>query len=285
MSRFSSYTFISCCLGLTILAGCNFPRPTQTVEPDAIATQVSSLLTTTPTSTYPTSVFPQSIPTTTPLILATATSPVAVIASTQPAYPTPPPANFDPIQVFGPPTATDPMDKSNFFLPTNDPTHYQADFSNGVLQMTSFTPDGWHSWLLSYIRLSDFYLEGKFTNATCAGMDRAGWLVRSPDPTQGYLFGISCDGQFSFRKWDGSGFTDLLDWKTSDAVLTGANQTNRLGVLARGDHFSLYVNGSLVGETQDQSFSQGVFGIFQAASETADYTVSIDDVSYWILSQ
>ena len=68
---------------------------------------------------------------------------------------------------------------------------------------------------------------------------------------RGYLFGISCDGKFALRKWSIDTMTVLENWKTNDAILIGSNQTNRLGIMAKGNELKLYINGVLVDTVKD----------------------------------
>jgi hypothetical protein len=106
-------------------------------------------------------------------------------------------------------------------------------------------------------------------------------LVRAPDPTQGYLYRLSCDGRYSFRKWDRKHFTTLVDWTTSPAILKGAGQANRTGVLANGDTYTLYANGLKLGTASDTTYTEGIFGLWVASYQTANFVVRVDEVDYW----
>jgi len=66
---------------------------------------------------------------------------------------------------------------------------------------------------------------------------------------RGYLFGISCDGQYSLRKWDGKAgdkgvMTVLVNWTASPSIQAGSNKTNTIGFMAVGDRLILYANGA-----------------------------------------
>jgi len=67
-------------------------------------------------------------------------------------------------------------------------------------------------------------------------------------------------------------------------MLTGSNQTSRLGVWASGSHFKLYINGKLIGEVDDSSLTDaGSFGAVIASYNTPNLTIWIDEFSYWNL--
>lgn len=118
----------------------------------------------------------------------------------------------------------------------------------------------------------------------CKTTDRYGLILRVPDLTQanqGYLYGFTCDGRYALRKWDGKTMTSLIAWTSSSAILSGPNQTNRLGIMAVGNRFILYANGTLLKEANDSSYTEGGFGVFIGANQTENFTVTIDQIAYW----
>ncbi len=157
--------------------------------------------------------------------------------------------------------------------------------ANG-LRMTALTTGGDDTWGLSaYGPLKDFYLEVTFqVGESCAGLDRYGVIVRAPDPSGGYVFGFSCDGRYRLYSWDGEHYLALQPWTASDAIHAGPAQTNRLGILLRGQQIKLYANGQLLTETTADVFSEGYFGLFISAAETAGFNVTAKKASYWDLS-
>jgi hypothetical protein len=182
----------------------------------------------------------------------------------------------------GQPTRKDDMsDGGSFFTYTDEHVSFDPE-DNGIL-MTAYKTDSWHGWSLSGITQKDAYVEMTAKPGSCSGKDRYGLVLRSPDPTQAYFYGFSCDGRYSLRKWDGSEFTIIVDWASSSSILSGAEQINRLGVKMVGSHFTFYANGNQIGEADDSSFKEGKLGIFIAASATENFSVLVDEVDYWIL--
>ncbi len=188
----------------------------------------------------------------------------------------------DPRLELGEPSWTDTFaDGSNWFLFEDD--HVTMKVESGRLEMTSLIPGNWDSWMLSYPILADYYLEAVFTTGNCSGGDRYGILLRAPDPNQGYLFGVTCEGQYSFRRWDGTRNHRLIDWTESEAILTGEGATNRLGVRADRRSFALYANAELLAEVTDANYDQGGIGLFVGAGETENFTIHVTEVNYWLL--
>lgn len=78
-----------------------------------------------------------------------------------------------------------------------------------------------------------------------------------------YDFEINNKGQFFFRRHDvggGSYYIPLILPTTSRAILAGS-QKNTLLVIANGDDFKLYINGTFVGETRDSQYASGQFAL------------------------
>jgi len=163
--------------------------------------------------------------------------------------------------------------------------HIQMVVEGGKLQMTALIPDQenpWDGWMITQSDLTDFYLAVSATPGECSGLDRYGLLARAtPNADQTYLFGFSCDGQYSLRIWNGHDFKMLVDWTTSQYIFSGADQTNQLGFKAEGNRLSLFANGDLLTELEDDTFSEGAFGLFVGAVNTAGFTVAFDDIAYW----
>jgi hypothetical protein len=200
-----------------------------------------------------------------------------------PPAPSPTLSADDPRQRLGSPEWLDPFDSDTHWeIYTDD--HVSLSVENGVLRMISLQAEVWYSWTLSWPRIEDFYLEAVMTPQTaCTAGDHYGILVRSPSATEGYLFGLSCDGRYSFREWDGQRMRSIISWTSSEHILTGAGQPNRLGVLAQGERIQLFVNGSLLAEVADATYTEGAFGPFIGSVDTANFTVEVDEIGYWNL--
>lgn len=269
---------------ILLLAGCNLPAaPSAVPTPDAVATQVSLLLTQVPTATTapvtPASATQASEST------ATATEPVptSTMTSTLPAEtPTLTPTTA-PTDANDPPDWQDTLDGGKaFYRFENDNTRVTQE--GGHLALTGITANGWLGWSLTYShKPADFRLEATFIPQACSGSDIYGLVFRAPNENAGYFFGITCGGSYNFHSRDFANDVDtvLVNSTNAAAILPGANQTNRLAVRAQGDKISLYVNGALLQEITDSSYTSGSFGAFVAANETSGFTVWMDEIALW----
>ena len=165
-----------------------------------------------------------------------------------------------------------------------------AAFENGTLKLTALSEtNGWR--IASTPMLGNAYIEAEVKMGACRETDGYGFIFRVPknsDYNKGYLFGITCDGRYSLRKWDGlAGETGLMLWlkyyTISEWINEGANQSNRIGVMALDNRFILYVNGEKVDEVidDDNAYAEGFFGLYVNRDKTENLAIVVDKVSYW----
>lgn len=276
-------------LAALMLAGCNLPN--RNVDPgtptvDAIATEVSLLLTQMPTATLPA----QATEAAAAAPSATELPATATVTATQTpqALPTLTPTVLtgDPKSALGEPAWRNTLDSGKqFYLFENEGTRVTAE--NGALVLTGLAPNGWLGWSLTFSKpMQNFYLEGVMNPQTCSGADQYGLVFRAPDTDKGYFYGFTCDGKYFLEARD---FTDdssleLIDTTANNAIQSGSNAVNRMGVMASGSRISLYANGILLEEVSDTTFSEtGYFGAFVAAYATTNFTVRMDEIATWNL--
>lgn len=279
-------------LGL-LQSACNFQvneteavsLPTETVPPTSIVL---------PTEFSTATVGPSETPIPTVLAL-TATATVA--ASATPTGTEPPSASSTPA-----PTPTTSAGDSE--LPSGNPAwrdtfstndnwfsggntfedeHTKFEILSGKMTMTAFNPNFREGWVLSWPKPENLYLEGIFKTIDCSGRDRFGLFIRAENVSenpQGYLFGITCDGRYSLRIFDGE-FSELIDWTPNEKIEAGSGKSHRLGILVNGNTLKLYIDRERVAEFEDDSFRSGPFGLFIGSAQTSNMRVEIDELSYW----
>lgn len=300
---------------LSVLSACTLPLTQATppaVSDEEMATRVAKILTEMPqptqglpTAELPPLTTPEPDPTLGEEVVETATE----VATAQPDQPTAtlqptattdvvptvvvtanpaftPPAD-DPRTKLGSPSWTDDMSKDTFW-PIGEDKYTAVSFKDGKMLLTGLTTtDGWR--LAASEQLANFYLEATISTGTCAGTDRYGLMYRVPvarEANKGYLLGVSCDGKYSLREWDATlgskgTMTTHINWTASDAIQAGSNKMNKVGIMAVGDRMIIYINGVMVNEVKDSTFDLGSFGLFIGARETTNFTISVDEVSYW----
>ena len=184
----------------------------------------------------------------------------------------------------GSPMISDPMDSAARWYLLDEPD-VRFEMSGGYLVMHGLTPGMIDWWdMSSYPALDDGFIEATFVvGPACQGRDRYGLIVRAPDTSQGVILEFACNGDYRIYIWDGSHYTALKPWTHGTAILSGPNQTNRMGVWMEGNTIKLYANRILLAEVSEGAYTSGTFGLVIASAKTPDFTVSVDKVEVWSL--
>ena len=271
---------------LIYVTGCNLPTNNQET-PDLVASQVSMLLTHTPTIDGGNQATPGQIPTIT--LASTLERP----QSTDTATPTIEPSITATELVEGIPTGipnwTDTFENGTRF--GINPGGYDDGqtviiVSNNSMSMTSVTASGWRGWRLTSQKPGNYYLQANFQTQECNGSDQYGLVIQAPDydSGQGFYFGLTCDGRYAFQKWEDGGLTNIQGWNNDTNIKSGSDQSNILGVLKSGTKYTLYVNNIELVTIEDDKFSNpGYFGPFIAGVNTSNFTIQLDEISYWLI--
>lgn len=278
-------------VGLLVLSGCVVADEFERIKQDYLEGRVEQLLTAIPSET-PAAKMPTIAPSATKaedkdVEETDETQETPAPTATPTLEPSPTIDSDDPAVYLGDPAWHDPMDEAKYW-PTGSDQYSSAYYENGYLRMTALHDnDGWR--LASTESLGNNYIEATFTTETCEGTDHYGLMFRVPvlkEANRGYLFGLTCDGRYSLRKWDGTRDDEglmvyLVRWIPDSSIVKGSNQTNQLGVMTIDERIVMFVNGNLVAEFSDDSFLEGYFGVFIGSDNTPNLTVRVLDVSYW----
>ncbi|MFU8826261.1 MAG: family 16 glycoside hydrolase [Brevefilum sp.] len=278
-----------------VLTGCNFPgfQSDVALDPDdAMATEIARILTGTPIQIEPTEapvedeIEEPETPEETEAVLTEPTEPAEPTQTPAPAdTPQPTPtatlAETDPALTLGSPDWVDNMNNDDNW-PTGFSEYSAIAFSDGFLKLTALSAvDGWR---VTWPTIDDFYLEATLQTPDCSGNDHYGLMFRVPADSQagkGYLFGITCDGRYGLRRWDGTVMHFPVNWTAHNAIIKGENVVNKLGVMAQGQNLALYINGQKVQEIADANYLEGKFGFFVGGTNVEDLTLWVDQVRYW----
>lgn len=190
----------------------------------------------------------------------------------------------NPALLLGNPDGMDNFDNANNWS-LFDAKCFQSEITGGKYVMTSKGSQGEACWEVSWPKIQDFYAEVTIEMpASCNPKDRFGLFFRAPDNNRGYLYGLSCEGEYSMTKWDGYETTVVVEPDTHTAIATGSGTSNRIGVLASADQYYLYVNGEFIDQGQDSTFmGDGKIGFFIRAATNQGFKVRFDDLAIWLL--
>jgi len=161
--------------------------------------------------------------------------------------------------------------------------------ADGRLWGIDYDPEPVNSWWSYTDKQSDLvYAEVSATNGDCIRKDAVGFVIHSSPETAsgGYILEVSCDGSWrALKHRAGNSPYEIVEWTSSDAIKTGPDATNRLGIW---DHFGtmyFFVNGVMVGEVRDSphQYQGGAFALYVKASETLNLKAWFDDLAMWEL--
>jgi hypothetical protein len=197
---------------------------------------------------------------------------------------TPTGASQKPGEGLGDPTWIDEFENDNNWTLFDD-NCFKTEISGGrYIQTTKGAPIG-VCWEVSWPRIQDYYLETiAYTPNTCEKRDRYGVFFRGLDTQRGYLYGLTCDGEYWLSFWNSETKSreTLIDYTQDDRINTGAGAANILGIQATGDRILLYVNNRLVAEVYDSTYTEkGLIGLFIGSDVTPDFTVRYNYIAYW----
>lgn len=141
-------------------------------------------------------------------------------------------------------------------------------------------------WSFNGRKSSNFYMTAKtvLPDQKCKAGDHWGLIFRYKDNANFYFFGVSCDGKYKLSKRVDGLFETLVDLTDSSAILK-LGQKNVVGVRAVGDRISLYANDQFLTTITDNSFADGLIGMYVASRLTPDLTVVFDDLTLYAVNQ
>ena len=256
-----------------LLAACSSGAPA-TPDPTEVQLSVDATLTAVAASVTDTPV-PTPVPPTPTAVPPTATPTLE---------PTPVPVEGDPVLILGSPDGED-----NFINDNNwtlfDDSCFTSVIADGQFQMTANGLQGVSCWEVSWPLLENYYLETQVEMpAACDPQDRFGFFFRAPDNNRGYLYGLTCGGQFSLTKWDGAETTELVPLTSSALIDVNPGALNRVGLAVYNGTYLLYINGVYAGQTQDFTYVEpGKIGYFVRAATDQPFTSAYNYQKVWQL--
>jgi hypothetical protein len=140
-------------------------------------------------------------------------------------------------------------------------------------------------WGQAFVDLADVEVEVIARQISGPANDNTGYGVmcrlkanEDGEIINGYSLLISGDGYYAITKWSNGESSELVDWATSDEINTGTG-VNTLRVRCEGERLTLYVNGNMVAEALDSSFTQGDLALAGVSFEDGEAEFRFDDLT------
>lgn len=167
-------------------------------------------------------------------------------------------------------------------------TYQEDDISfkvtKGAYRMV-YVGDG-YTWGLNDEVHSDVVLRVETTQNSEYENNSYGVMCRADteNNSAGYYFRISGDGYYTISMSDGEETTALVEWEESKAINQG-QESNEIVAVCVGEYLAMYVNGELLAETTDDTFSEGFAGFSVGAYDDGDVDISFDNLLIWEASE
>ena len=230
---------IICIIVVIVLLAVNYRSSTAlppTLDLNTAIAEIADSFTATPTR--PTSTPTEELtntpqPTRTPLPTLTITPTPSPFPSRTP-FPsiTPTRSTQQPGQGLGDPTWIDEFENANNWTLFDDEC-FKTDIDDGrYIQTTKRVPAG-ACWEVTWPRIQDFYLETiARVPGECDERDRYGVYFRGVDSQRGYLFGVTCKGEFWLSFWNSktSQRETLIDYTVDENINFGEASANKLSI-------------------------------------------------------
>lgn len=155
-------------------------------------------------------------------------------------------------------------------------------YGDGYYFVTATRDDG-AMWGLAYQDFTDVVIDVDATQVEAPGNDNNAYGVKCRVQTEsgaggdGYALMISGDGFYSIQEITDGDYEALVDWNSSPVINQG-DATNQIQAVCVGDRLALYVNGELLAETTDTTYTSGDISLMAATLEPEMTEIHFDDI-------
>jgi len=183
---------------------------------------------------------------------------------------------FDDLRVYVPSTGPEVLWQDDFSDPgsgweVSDLSVGSVKYENGVYLVTASGQS--YMWGAANRSFGDGTIEVDATQVVGPANDNNGYgvICRVQSNGDGYYFRISGDGFYAIHKLVDGQSEPLMDWEASDVINQG-NASNRISAVCNGSSLELTVNGELLAQVSDSTFTEGDVGLVAGSFEENEAT-------------
>jgi hypothetical protein len=191
---------------------------------------------------------------------------------------------------FKSPTWSQNFNQGTSLFPIGSDSDTIFEIINNQLRMTALTISG-DQWRVANGFVDNFAFEIIFNTLNpCSDKNSYGMIVRAPDQPDGiidtgYVFTFSCDGNYRIYRLDNGNFNGIVNWTPNQNIKKGADKSNSMGIIVKGNMFQLFANGVLIYEFEDSAYSSGLYGTSIRKTAEDNFSIGVQQISYWNLNQ
>jgi hypothetical protein len=108
-------------------------------------------------------------------------------------------------------------------------------------------------------------------------LSAAGLIFHFQDDNNFYMFRVAGDSSYKLDMYKDDEQKTLIDW-TDEPLIKGPGEVNKLRVETKGDIIRLYVNGKLLDEISDGTFTRGKLALLTSTFDDPNVTVKFDNL-------
>ncbi|GAB4578520.1 MAG: hypothetical protein Fur0022_12550 [Anaerolineales bacterium] len=166
--------------------------------------------------------------------------------------------------------------KSNDWLQLRD-SEGITDFEQGSYQIKVDKAE-WIFWSNPGISLENLKIDVDATKASGPEENEFGVICRYVDENNFYFFTVTSDGFYSVNKVLNGEYEFIgMDEFGTTNVINAGNVLNHLTVECNGSNLRFWVNGTLLADVQDTSFTVGDVGLLAGTSATPGTDILFDN--------
>lgn len=138
-------------------------------------------------------------------------------------------------------------------------------------------PDNMFIWSNANVNLSDMIMRVNVRIVLENGQGDYGYICRYQDANNFYALEITEDGYYSIWMYENGEFRSLVEWQHS-SLIPQDNNWHVLSAACVDNYLVLAVDGEVIAEVQDDTFSSGDIGLIAGTWEQGNFTVAFDDL-------
>jgi hypothetical protein len=190
---------------------------------------------------------------------------------------------FDDLRVYAPAAGPEMLWQDDFSDPgsgweVSDYAAGSVNYENGAYVVTASAQS--YMWGAANTYFGDGSIEVDATQVVGPANDNNGYgiVCRVQSNGDGYYFRISGDGFYGIHKFVDGQSDPLVDWTASEVINQG-NALNRISAVCNGSSLELTVNGQVLAQVSDSSFTEGDVGLTASSFEEGGGTeISFDNL-------
>jgi hypothetical protein len=151
-----------------------------------------------------------------------------------------------------------------------------ADYVNGEFQI-SVQPVQFYIWSNANGNFNDLIMSADVRILEASGEGDYGFICRYQDADNFYALEVTEDGYYAIWMYENGEYLALLDWTFSNLIPQNSG-SRVLAAACVGSRLVLAVDGEILGEASDSTFTSGDIGLLAGTWDAGGLNVAFDNI-------